>query len=138
MVFLHKADASDALSTVEHHEIRDLVRRFLNALGDAVTSDCHVAHWYGKLLQKLWFPNTDISLDACGDQVNPRPFSYNESFFGSMLDNSSDATTAGLDPCNLEANYRLAPEFDLLYQSFYNSDTDPFNSESVAGMDLMI
>lgn len=107
------------MSTVEHGEIRDLVRRFLNALGDAVTSDCHVAHRYGKLLQKLWFPDAGVSLDGCcGDQVNPKPFSYNESFFGSMLDDASDATTAGIDPCNLEANYRLVPEFDLLYQSF--------------------
>ena len=49
------------------------------------------------------------------------------------LNDASDAATAGPDPCNLEVNFRQVPGFDLLYQSFSNSDTDSFNSESVAG-----
>lgn len=129
---MHKADAFDALSTAEHQEIRDLVRRFLHALNDAVTGDCHVAHRYGKLLQKLWFPDArapDDSLNAGrGDQVSLEPVpSYRESSFGPML----DATTAGFGLHNPEANYRLVPEFDLLYQSLFNLDTDPFSSESI-------
>lgn len=121
---------------MEHQEIRDLVRRFLHALDNAVTSDCHVAHRYGKLLRKLWFADagvTDLSLDATrhgGDQINPEPFpSYKESTFGPMLDDTGDATTPGFGLRNPEANYRLVPEFDLLYQSFFNLETGPFNPE---------
>lgn len=133
----------DALSTVEHREIRDLVRRFLHVLDDAVTSHCHVAYRYGKLLQKLWFDDagaTRTLLDSNrGDQVNSEPSPpYKESSFGSTLDNSSDATPSGLGLQISEANYRLVPEFDLLYQSLFNLETDPFSSESAAGMDFRV
>ena len=51
---------------------------------------------YGKLLQKSWFPDADIPSDACcWNQGNPKPSSYNESFFGSLLDDASDTATAG-------------------------------------------
>lgn len=130
---------------MEHHEIRDLVKLFLHALNNAVTSDCHVAHRYGKLLRKLWFADagiTDLSLNVTGhggDHSNPEHFpSYKESTFGPMLDDTGDDTTPGFGLRNPEANYRLAPEFDLLYQSFFNLDTDPFNPELSAGIEMRI
>lgn len=127
---------------MEHCEIRDLVRRFLQVLNNAVTSDCHVACRYGKLLQKLWFDEVDatdtLSDIGRGEQVNPEPSLYNESSSGPILDVINSATASGLGLSISEDSYSLVPEFDLLYQTFFNPETSPLNSKSATGMDFRI